>query len=155
MSQTAYNQNMAASYAGMKADAGNDRVESYLAEETNGIPFGYGVVAGTDPLTQVKLPDADTDEFRGIALHTHKQASGIGASLTALYKDEDMVNVGRQIVAWVEVDEAVTVDAAAYCTTATGKFGVTSGAGHIAVPTGVFRSTTTGAGLAKLEINLP
>ncbi len=150
MSQTAYNLDMDQAYAGLKVDSRFDHVETDQAEESGGIPFGYGVVAGTNPVTQAKLPDADTDTFRGITLHKHKEpVAGV-----VEYDDTEPMSVLRQGAAWVVVGEAVAVDAAAYLITASGKFGDTA-AGNIATG-GFFRTAAAADGdIAVLEINLP
>ncbi len=57
MSQTAYNRDHAESMAGMKADAGFDRVESFSAD--GAVPFGRGVGYEAGNTTKVRLPAKD------------------------------------------------------------------------------------------------
>lgn len=57
MAQTSYSIDHPVSYAGMKADSGDDRVESFIAEET--IPFGRGVTAEAANVTSVRLAGKD------------------------------------------------------------------------------------------------
>jgi len=155
MSQTSYSRDFPAeAYAGMKADSRYDFVESLQAEEATGIPFGYGVVSGTLARTQCKLPDADTDEFRGIALHIHKEPSAI-ATEDAEYVNTEAVSVLRQGAVWAVTDGTlVTIGAAAYVETASGK--LTGTAGSNIATGGVFRTVqATDTGLAIVEINKP
>jgi len=74
---------------------------------------------------------------------------------SAFNKVNDAVNTIRQGQVWVETSAAVTADSDAYVDVAggIGKF-TSSSSGNLATG-GKFRSTTAGAGLAKLEINLP
>lgn len=85
--------------------------------------------------------------FRGIAIHTHKT--------DGKYNSSDVVNVLKRGPVWVQVSGAVTKDDTAYVdlSAGTGKFTSTS-TNNLATG-GKFRSTTSGAGLAQLEINLP
>ena len=97
--------------AGQKAGLDFDHVESYAAE--GAVPFGHGVVLGTDPAKQVAVAAADTDTFAGISVFTHRQEQGIdqGASMGAQYstgaeyRDKDTVNVLRRGRVWVENSE--------------------------------------------------
>lgn len=52
--QTSYNRDFGIAFAGMKADIRFDTVESFLAE--GAVPFGYGIVAGSDLEKQVRVP---------------------------------------------------------------------------------------------------
>lgn len=85
--------------------------------------------------------------FRGIALHTHK--------VDGVYAANDAVNIARKGVVWVKVGAAVTKDSTAYVDLATADGSFTSTSSNNLATGGVFKSTTTGAGLAKLQINLP
>lgn len=148
--QSDYNINMREAIAGQLAEIKNYDIENGAAE--GAIDFGFGVVAGTDAAKQVKLPAADSDVFRGVAGHTHKEQNSSGA---ARYEDTEAVNVVRKGVVWVETDDAVSIDEAATLEIATGKFSNNAaGVGFIATG-GVFRSSVAAAGIAKLEINLP
>ncbi len=145
--QTSYNLECNAAFDGMIADSGFTRTESAIAEETDGIPFGYGVVQGTAE-NQVKLPDADTETFRGIAGHEHNDDGE--------YANGEPVNVVRKAVIWVPVADAVVLNASAYIVASgatAGQF-TDSSSGTIATG-GKFRSSTSAAGRAKVEINLP
>lgn len=153
MAQTSYTQFQAAGMAGMKADASEDQVDSGAAEGAVG--FGLAVVRGTDPAKQVKVPSADAGVFRGVSLQTHLAQTAAGV---AEYADKDCVGFMRKGRVWVPVVDAVAVDAAAYFlwdTADAGKFSDDSSGNRDAVPTGVFRTSTSGAGLAVLELNIP
>lgn len=160
MSQTSYDINQGESYAGMKADSRFDTVESKIAE--GAIPFGIGVVAGTDAERQVKTAALSTDTFRGVSVHEHveKDASG-----NAQYADEKMVSVLRKGLIVVVVETTVAapaIDDDAYVNTAVGgaelgRFTEVS-TGNIATG-GKFRKVgltgPDGEALALVEINLP
>jgi hypothetical protein len=158
MAQTSYTQTMPTGMAGMKAEAIDDQVESYAAE--GAIGFGLAVIRGTDLLKQVKLPAAGGGVFRGVSLQTHtivQSSSGV-----AQYADTDAVSVLRKGKVWVPVTGAVTIDAPAFFDNGSanagadaGKFSATDDSSTDAVPTGLFRTSTSGAGLAILEVNLP
>ena len=148
MSQTSYNMSMAVAFAGLLADLTPHSIESFMAE--NAIPFGCAVVKGT-AVDQVKLPTVTGAVFRGIAVHTHaipQPATPVG------YPVSQPVGVLRKGRIWVPVSAAVAVDATPYFNFTTGIFS-SSNTGSDAVPTGIFRTATTGAGIAILEINLP
>lgn len=159
MSQTSYSLEQGEAYAGLKVDSRFDTVESHLAE--GAIDFGLGVVAGTDPVRQVKVPAADTDTFRGLSVHRHvekKQGTGV-----AQYEDKTTVDVLRKGVLWCVVEPTVAslaVDDAVYVNVAVaahkGKVTEVS-VGNIATG-GVCKKLATGPdgeALAAVEINMP
>lgn len=159
MSQTSYNIEQSEAFAGLKVDSRFDTVESHLCE--GAIDFGLGVVAGTDPVRQVKVPAADTDVLRGISIHRHvEKALGTGV---AQYKDKETADVLRKGVVWMVVEPTVAslaVDDDAYINVAVaahrGKVTEVS-TGNIATG-GKCRKLATSAGgeaLAAIEINLP
>lgn len=57
MAQTAYDRDQAVAMAGMKADSGFDRVESFTAD--GAIPFGRGVAYESGNTEKVRLPAKD------------------------------------------------------------------------------------------------
>jgi hypothetical protein len=136
-------------FPGMVTDMSETSISTGCAEVA--VAFGRGVVTGASA-DKVKIPTASGDRFRGIAKHTHKEiVNGL-----ARYEATEAVPVLKRGTICVEVNEAVTVDAPAYLVatgTDAGKFCDTA-TNNIATG-GVFRTATTGAGLAKLEINLP
>jgi hypothetical protein len=142
-----YDLSIPTAFAGLKADSGDDRVESYAASET--ISFGRAVAAsGTDPVNVVDLCDSTAQTFRGISLHIHNEAG--------YYASTDTVAVLRQGVVWVDATNA-TIDTTAnvLISGGLGKF-TTVAASNLATPC-VFRSSADGVTttLAKVEINLP
>lgn len=152
MAQLNYNLYQGAAYAGLLYDIEWHRIVSACAEDA--IPFGRAVIPGTDAEKQVKLPSGDVAQvFRGIAAATwaQEQVSGVGQ-----YSDTDAVNIMKQGVIWVEVNQNVLVDEAAFFNITGGTFrkDVNGGLAE-AVPTGVFRSSANSGELALLEINLP
>ncbi len=149
--------------AGQKAGLDFDHVESYAAE--GAVPFGVGVVLGTDPAKQVAVAAADTDSFAGVSVFTHRQEQGIdqGASMGAQYstgaeyRDTDAVNTLRRGRVWVEVTAEVAAGEDAYVDVETsgeeGKFTNVS-TSNLATG-GVFRTGADVGELAIVEINLP
>jgi hypothetical protein len=110
-----------------------------------------GTYAGTYPV--VAIAYSCDDVFRGVVVYRAREMTGLGVAQG--YAAKDVVDILRKGKIWVAVSEAVTADAAAYVQLAAGagKFGV-SNSSDLATG-GVFRSATTGAGVAVLEINLP
>lgn len=98
--QTSYPLNSEQAFAGMKADVGFDRVESFLAEGS--IEFGVGVIGGTTAGEQVKTADA-VARLLGISLHIHKEPSAPGLN-DAKYNDKDSVSVLTQGQVWMPVE---------------------------------------------------
>lgn len=158
-----YGFSLDAAQAGQKAGLDFDHVESFAAE--GAVFFGAGVAAGTDPEKQVAVVAADTDDFMGVSLFTHKQAQGIDMAASmgdqystgAEYRDKDTVNVLRRGRVYVEVTAEVTAGEDAYVDVLTdgeeGKFTNVS-ADNLATG-GTFRSGADVGELAIVEINLP
>jgi len=152
-----------AAQRGQKADAGFDDVNSYAAEGT--VPFGTGVVLGTDPAKQVAVASADTESFTGVALFTHRVTQGIDQAATAgeqystgaEYRNGDTVNVLRRGRVYVEVTAEVAAgDDAFVDVTSEGEEGkFTDVALNNLATGGVFRSAAGVGELAIVEINLP
>lgn len=96
----------------------------------------------------VGTPTYSSDNiFRGIALHQHNEAKK--------YQAKDTVSVMRKGKAWSEVSVAVTADETAYVDVAAGTKKFTNVSTDNLATGGVFRSSTAGAGIAQVEINLP
>ncbi len=161
MSQTDYNTDQSVAFAGMKADSGFDRVESFAAEGVVG--FGLGLEAGTAD-DQVKVPSGTGGTVRGISIHQHVEKALVTG--VAQYADEETVSVMRQGVVWMRQEDSdvgtLAVDDAVSINVAIGapQLGrVTSvGAGNVLIPTGVCRELSVdpdGNGIAKIEINIP
>lgn len=130
--------------AGMKADAGFDRVESFPAAAA----IGFGHVVGVNADGAV-VQGAGT-RFAGIALHTHTKIDG--------YKQYDDVSVLTRGLAWCPVVSAGTAtDGGAVKINAAGE--VQDADAGTALPNAVFRSgaETMGDGtvLALVELAHP
>jgi len=145
-----YKRQMDKAFAGLKATAAFDHVESGFAASED-IPFGYGLkVNSSNPETQCDLIDTAGDVFHGISLHEHK----VGGT----YYEKDPVNILRRGKAWVEISATVTAGARAYVDTTNAKF--TAVVGTNIDTGGYFRNAITYSGgadrnIAILEINLP
>lgn len=121
------------------------------------IPFGYAVgryTTDSDEEVQ-KITSATNLTVMGIAkrIIQYEAPYPYSESATAGYPANSTVEVYRRGRIWVPVAAAVTRDTPAYFVTATGQF-TTTGVGT-AFPTGTYLTSTTGAGLALVEINLP
>lgn len=152
--QLTYSQYMAPGIAGNKYDCSYSRVDGYACEG-GGVAPGMGVILGTDPEKQVKLAAATTSTMAGVALLQAKEQAADG---TVVYADGDTVPVLNKGRAWVPVIEAVTAGNTAYLVFSgadKGKFAAAAGTGPIASAiTGIrYITSTTGAGLAVIEIN--
>lgn len=153
--QTSYSMNMPRAIAGTLYDLSFHRVDSYVVDTGNTVYPGMGVVAGTDVEKQVKLPTATTTTIKGIALLQAKEQAADG---TVAYAAKDSVPVLDKGRAWVPVTGAVTADAQAYLVFSgadAGKWAAAAGAGPIAsaITGAKFKTSTTGAGLAVVELN--
>jgi len=130
-------------FAGLKADAGFDRVESFPAGAA--VPFGVAVGKNVDGAV---VAGAGTAGIVGVALHTHTRTDG--------YVQYDDVSVLTRGLAWVVVDGTVT-DGGAVDITAAGAFQDT--ASGTAYPNAVFRSgketMNDNTTLALVELHSP
>lgn len=104
------------------------------------------VAAGASQTTGSVTYSAD-DIFRGISLHTHNELGS--------YAINEMVSVGRKVVAIVETSAAVSADEAAYIDLAGGIGKFTNVATNNMATGGYFCSTVGAAGLAAVQINMP
>ena len=151
MAQLDYNTNMREAFEGLIATT--EHVNCRTGSDEVAIPFGRGVVAGTDPEIDVKVPTVNTETFRGISVHTHKQADSDGV---VQYKVDDAVSYLTKGVIWVPATVAVNIDEPAYVIATgadAGKFTNVSTA-NIATG-GFFRKSISAAGLTQVELNNP
>lgn len=144
MSQTTYNENMAVAVVGQLVDCTNRRVDSKYAE--NAFDAGEAVQIGS---SDTQIETVDTAVY-GVAIQ-HPTLTLGDDSGTAAYAQYDGVSVLRAGRIWVAVDGAVAVDAQAYWDIAAGAFNSTA-TDNIIVAGGRFVTSTSGAGLAILEI---
>lgn len=142
--QLSYSQHMAKAIPGTIYDLSPRTIDSYVAE-TDNIALGMGVVGGTDPEVQVKLPSAAVSAIKGIAL---MQAKEQDASGNVVYNDEDTLPVLRKGRAWVPVTGAVSADAQAYLVFSGTNAGKWAGAAGIQA-TGTSVAAGAGAGGAN------
>lgn len=142
--QTSYNEAMAVAVAGMLVDDTNRRIESMFAE--NAFDPGEAVQLGSSD-NQAETVAASV---YGVAINnpTAEMDAGSAGQVYAQYDSMSVLTAGR---IWVAVDGAVAKDAQAYWDIAAGAFNATS-TDNIIVTGGTFKTTTTGAGLAILEI---
>lgn len=158
--QTAVTQNPARAYAGQLADLCPHTIASYVTEVA--VAAGYGMVRGVnasgvepDSFQSAKLPAGSGDIFQGVVVFDPMKMP-LSANPTTQYAIGDMVALLRKGRIWVLTNAAVTIDMQAFCvyTTDLGKFRGDSTAAT-AVPGSKFLTTTSGAGLALLELNYP
>ena len=152
--QTSYSQYMEPAIAGTLYDISYHRVDSYAVETDNIYP-GMGVIIGTNKEKQVKLAAATTTTIKGIVM---LQAKEQDASGNVFYKDKDTVPVLNKGRIWVNVIEAVTAESQAFLIFSgadKGKWAAAAGTGPIAsaITGAKFITSTTGAGLAVVELN--
>lgn len=108
--QTIYNSEMPKGVPGTQYDLSPSTIDSYACEGGNVKP-GFGVVAGTNPEKQVKLPSSSVSTIKGVALYQAKEQDANG---NVIFDDTDTVPVLAKGRVFVEVDRAVTADQAAY-----------------------------------------
>lgn len=121
-----------------------------ITVETQGLAISasdWAITAGTKQGTITPATSTTDDIFRGITLHEH--------NVGGVYKIKALANVGKKGVFWGEVSVAVAIDDDVYVdlSGAIGKF--TNVSTNNMATGGKFRTTTTGAGLAKIDINIP
>jgi hypothetical protein len=87
------------------------------------------------------------DVFRGVSVHRHNEAGE--------YSANDIMDILRQGEIWVDTSITVVADDTAYVDLAGGLGKFTNVSTNNLATGGKFRSSVTGAGLAKIEINLP
>lgn len=145
-----YDDQMERAFSGMKADSGDDRVESFPVG-TNGL--GFGLVTGTDA-GGLLVPGAGT-KVRGISLASHTAVYRTGAGVNQ-YGSTECASVMTRGLVWAKVTAAgaVTEDGpvkfAAAGTVADGDATVLANA--------VFRSglvAVTGGNIALVELHNP
>jgi hypothetical protein len=110
--QTSYSQYMEPAIAGTLYDMSPHTIDSKAAEATIGL--GFGLIAGTDPATQAKVPTATfSTGFIGVALLQAKEQDSDG---NVVYATTATVPVLRKGRAWVPFISgyAITAETAAY-----------------------------------------
>lgn len=168
--QTTYQKIPDPSFQGMLADNGLHDVASaaYEAKAAGSAPFGVGMVVGSSD-AQCALPSGANDVFLGVAAHRFIAPGTVGSNAFTGeqgIEDTQTVDALRKGRIWVVVEDAVDPGDSVFVRhTANGagklQLGAFRGAdndGGKAIDVSAFcawRSTTTGAGLAVLEVNAP
>lgn len=136
-----YDNIMPRAFPGMKADSGDDRVESFAAGAV--VPFGRVVGSGADPL--IVAPGPGT-KVRGVSVHSHT-IPGTG------YVQFDCVSVMTRGHIWAETAGTVaTIDGPVRF----GADGRVSDAGANVLPNAIFRSAaTTSDTYVLVELHAP
>ena len=152
--QTTYSKSMAKAIGGTIYDLSPHRVDSFAVESGTIYP-GMGVILGTDPETQVKLPTASVSSIPGVVLMQGKEQNTDG---TVTFVAEDTVPVLNKGRVNVLTTTAVTAGEAAYLVFSganAGKFTNAANASTTASAiTGArFLTTLTAAGVAAVELN--
>jgi hypothetical protein len=172
--QGTYSRTLTAGHEGMIADLQSYVVRTGYNESGAVVAFGSVVVLNTSGTQlSVKKISGATDTIMGIATDTHVFENSAGSIYTLAskdannligYPDKQPINVLSKGVIWVYVNEAVpelNSDVRIRHTTASskyaGRFDVSADAGKTVKVTAGARwlSTTSGAGLALLEIDIP
>lgn len=154
--QTVYGMYQDVAFAGLLADSGFTDKVSYSAEGT--VPFGGAVQLGTNPERQVKTALTGAAVV-GIAIKDHNveqpnvfnTPNGPGS-----YAPTTSVSVLKRGRIWVNTEDAVVAGSVARLVTASGKFtDAAAGVGteELTMVSARFITSTTGAGLAQLEVN--
>ena len=117
----------------------------------------------TGNMTITSITGTSSDVMRGIAVHSQIRnrtlpVAGSSSFSATGYVQYDAVSVGRQIVVWAEVADAVVENADVYVIITgadKGKLTDDSSSPNVQIATAKFRSATSDAGIAKVEINIP
>ena len=107
--QTSISMKMDTARAGQDAEASTRRVRT-LAAEGGRIPFGYGIVPGTNKEKQGKLPTSNVQKFAGVAMLTHAIESASGTDVPG-YAEKDAMNVMVEGAVWVVLEPSSTAAA--------------------------------------------
>lgn len=155
MAQTSYSISPARAFAGLISDVGTNYVISRTNEESVSVEFGLMVAAGTDPEAQFLNCAALTDVLLGVTTHQHTQdRDGVEAGDTA-----GLISRGG---VWVVVEEAVVPGDGVFvrCVVTGGEqYGAfrtdADGTDAVEITNARWISSTAGAGLALLDLNMP
>ncbi len=162
MAQTSVKDDFDVARAGGIADGMPRVINSAVAKVE--IPFGRAVTRDADG--EVSLPvnagEVADGVLQGVALTTHfTESLPQGGVTPASYKVGDMVNVGRKVRVWVEVEDTPTPGDAVFVRFQDGDLGVfrtdADGADAAEITAGAEWASVkdTVTGLAQLDLNLP
>lgn len=157
MPQLTYDFEMKAAIPGMVVDLQAAVIKTRAAE--GDIELGLGVVQGTDPEKQVKIPSTTGQKFEGVSVEQWDVRKDFTTS-EGLYDDKRDMAVLRKGLIWVHIDQDVTINDPVYVRHSGGNEGYfrkdADTANADLVPTAIFRNTATAAtGIAQIEINIP
>jgi len=156
--QLSYSQNMTPAVAGTPYDISPMTVDSLITETVTGI--GFGVIAGTDPQNQAKVPAATfSTGFKGIALlQAIEQTYQTGVVQYAIKETVPVMRKGRAWVPFIS-GQAIVAETAAYLVfdgADAGKWTNAAGASTTAVAvTGakfITSNTSTTGGVVVVEL---
>lgn len=166
MSQLSYSTYQSAAFPGMLYDNGDNDVLSYVSEEASAnMPFGIALAKGAADFGALLMVNGSSVVI-GVAQHVHNvdpgqvAATPAGAGVPPKYP----VNVLKRGRIWVSVEQAVTPASNVFVRHTAGAGGTQKGAFRtdadtataVQVTNGMrFLTSTTGAGLAVLEVNFP
>lgn len=171
--QLTYNTSQGAAFAGLLgSDSQAQSIRSYINgdSQTNGIPFGLAMVAGTAPAQgavdrKVVLPTAADGEFLGVGVHTHAMNNiGLGSSGSNGCPQLGQLSVVDFGDVWVKVEEAVLADDPAYVrftsdggsNTQIGSFRKSVDSGRaVRLPGAKYLTAAAAAGYALLQYRKP
>lgn len=154
MPQIDYNLTLTEGQEGLVTDLRPNTIISKIAEGVVG--FGRALVAGTDATSQVKIPSAAGQVFRGVSVGTW--AMERNSLLNAEYIDKSTVSVLRKGEIWVTVKGDVVIDTQVYYYISGANAGLfTSAVTNTAqlLPGAVFTSSALDGELATIELILP
>lgn len=164
--QTTYNTQPDQAFAGLLGDVGPhdalSRAFEAAASPRAVSPFGVAMVAGADGTVQAKLPTATGQVFIGVAIHKHRAPLNVDPATATGIEDGDTMSLLTKGRIWVTVEEAIAIgDAVFFRHTQAGaeQAGAFRNDADTAdadeITSARWLSTTTGPGLALLEINVP
>jgi hypothetical protein len=149
-------------FPGMKADSGDDDCRTFAqAEASAEIPFGVMVVQGAAQGQAVLPVDANSKPV-GVVVHSHEYAKDTELGTTGLKPKTAMAVMNRGRI-WVTVENAVAVNGDVYVRHTAGAGGTQKGAFRADADTATamrvrgarFLSATAGAGIARVELDMP
>jgi hypothetical protein len=148
--QTTYTQTIAPAYEGMIADSREQNILSMQLETAAGIGFGKVAVQGTAD-KQVRVSAAGR-AFRGVTVSSHFGGFSAGLQGTKdTYDQYETIPVMDRGSIWVLASVAVAVGDPVYYVPATGVL-TNVATGNTLIPNAKWESSTTGAGLAIIDL---
>lgn len=167
--QTTVSSNPSEAYEGqILGDAISSVIITKIANPSAGLSAGRGItyVSGSD--TKCDLPAASTDitdvtKFLGVTIFQEALSGSWPPTATAgIYQQGQLVSILKRGFIWVYTEVAVAITDTPYCRysangglSVLGRFRNDNDTSHAAaVPSAKFATSTTGAGLVLLSINL-